>query len=245
MRKMIHSRVQGGDLKGLEPRGKKRTGPIKHQKENYLSPAPGITSDDSYVLELAQTLTEGTQNDRERVVRLFEFVRDHIRYNLNAPFHKLAHYEAQNTLRRKEGFCIQKSSLLVTLARSIGIPSRLVFADIRNHLLPDHLIQFMGTDIVTYHCYVEWFLKDDWIKVAPSFDEKTCRENGFRLVIFDGYHDAVLPSEDLYGQPHITYLKQHGVYNGIPIEEILEAWKRFYGQKILEDWKNLSNGMAR
>ena len=38
------------------------------------------------------------------------------------------------TLARGYGFCVNKAVLLAALARAVGIPARLGFADVRNHL---------------------------------------------------------------------------------------------------------------
>jgi transglutaminase-like putative cysteine protease len=205
--------------------------------EEYLAPAPGVTSEDPEVLSLARSIARGAQNDREAGVKLFNWVRDGIRYNPYSPFHEMKYYEAAATLRRREGYCVQKSSLLAALARAVGIPSRLVFADIRNHQLPEKLAGLLGSDIMTYHGYVEWFLGGRWLKVTPSFEQGLCEKKGFRLVVFDGTRDAVLHSHDLNNRLHITYLKNHGVRAGVPLEEIRSAWDHEYGKENVENWK--------
>lgn len=204
---------------------------------HYLDPAPAIDCDRREMFDLARSIARGSKNDVQAGVRLFEYVRDTIRYNPYVPFWRLEFYTAQATLDRGKGFCVQKAALLVSLARAIGIPARLGFGDIRNHLLPQSLADYLGSDIMTFHSWAELFLAGKWVKATPPFDSDLCRENGWRVVEFDGRTDAMLPATDLAGRPHISYLKVHFSSPGVPLEDILAAWAKVYGPDRLVRWR--------
>ena len=195
---------------------------------SFLAPTPRIDSDHPSIRLLAINLTEGATNVCENAVRLFRFVRDAVRYNPYAPLMDEADYVASTILERGEGYCVQKAILLCALARAAEIPCRLKFADIRSHIVPAELARMMGTDLFTYHGYVEMALGNRWLAAVPAFDRATCERQGYRLVEFDGRSDAVLPATDLSGRPHFEYVREIGTYADVPYDEIIEAFRRVY-----------------
>ncbi len=213
--------------------------------EQFLAPAPGIQCDHPEVLSLARGIVQGAANDLEAAGRLFTWARDTVRYSPYVPFAELEDYLALNTLARGRGYCVQKSALLCALARAVGIPARLGFADIENHQLPAGMAEVLGSPIMAHHCFVEWFLAGRWLKATPSFEAPLCAERGWRLVEFDPQGDALLPSHDLAGRPHITYLRRLGWRQGVPLAEILESWRREYGAGRVAAWQEaLASGRA-
>jgi transglutaminase-like putative cysteine protease len=215
--------------------------------EQFLTPAPGIQCQHPEVFTLARSLARGAANDVDAARRLFEFVRDTVRYSVHVPFWELEHYLALNTLARGYGFCVQKSALLCALARALGIPSRLGFADIQNHLVRGPLAEALPDGLIYHHCFLEWFVGGRWLKCTPSFDRGLTEALGWRLVEFSAEANALLPATDLAGQPHITYLRYHGWRLGVPLEEFLGVTVEHYGQEGLEDWKarSLARGGSR
>ncbi len=204
--------------------------------ELFLEPAPGIQCDHPEVLELARKIIKGSANDREAASLLFTWVRDTVRYNPYVPFDELTDYLALSTLERGKGYCVQKSALLCALARAVGIPARLGFADIENHQLPAGLAQVLGSSIMTYHCFVEWFVGGRWLKSTPSFEEALCEERGWRLVEFDPEGDSLLATTDAAGRPHITYVRKLGWRQEVPLDEIMDAWKKEYSPERVAEW---------
>lgn len=204
--------------------------------ELFLEPAPGIQCDHPEVLALARKIIKGSANDRDAAAKLFTWVRDTVRYNPYVPFDDLNDYLALSTLERGKGYCVQKSALLCALARSVGIPARLGFADIENHQLPANLAQVLGSPIMAHHCFVEWFVGGRWLKSTPSFEEPLCAERGWRLVEFDPEHDSLLATTDMAGKPHITYLRKLGWRQGVPLDEIMEAWQKEYSPERVSAW---------
>ncbi len=191
--------------------------------ERYLQATPFIDSDDPSIRQKAQELTKGVEDPIARAKEIFYFVRDRIKYNVYTPKASPHDFRASTTLARGEGYCVQKAILLTALCRAAGIPARLRFAIIRNHLMPPKLYEIMKSDILPWHGYAEIFLNGRWVKATPAFDLEMCQKQGIIPVEFDGLNDAKFHPRDLYGRPHIEYLKDRGPFDDPPLEEIQRA----------------------
>jgi len=194
----------------------------------YLKPTSVIDSNSKVIQEKAASLTEKYTSQREKARELFYFVRDKIKYNPYLALSSIEDYRASKTLQRGEGFCIQKAVVLTALARAVGIPARLGFADIRNHLAPKELTELMGTNIFFYHGYSELWLNNKWVKATPAFNIEMCNKFDIRPVEFDGSRDAVFHERNKRGEIHIEYLKYHGTFADLPFREIKQVFIEKY-----------------
>ncbi len=210
-----------------------------NQIERYLKPTPTIDSDNKSIKQKALDLTKGKKQAKDKAKSLFYFVRDEIKFIPHLPIGHLESYLASKILEIGGGMCIQKAVLLATLTRAAGIPALVHFIDIRNYRVPDKIKEVLETDLFPYHGYNELFIEGKWVKATPTFELKVCQENRLFPVEFDGKHDAMLPSHDLDGNPHIEYLQDHGHYDNIPLDEIYDAWTKAYGIESREGLNQL------
>jgi transglutaminase-like putative cysteine protease len=208
----------------------------------YLDPTTVIDSDNQDIADLAQSLINDSMDDSERAEKIFLFVRDKIRYNPYSPFHKEEHYIASTVLKRGYGYCIQKAVLLAAMGRAVGIPTRLGFADIRNHQLPKKLLEVQGTDKIYSHGFTELFIDGRWLKATPAFNIEMCDILGLIPVEFDGKSDGIFSRLDKKGNISIEYLKDVGNWPDLPLDHILDAFERLLGKdkydgylKIIEE----------
>lgn len=215
---------------------------MSQELEFFLEPAEGIQCAHPEVLALARQVARGSHNDVEAAGRLFEYVRDTVRYSVQVPYAPMEQYLALNTLQRGWGYCVQKSAVLVALARALGIPARLGLADIENHILPPAMVHMLGSNIIYYHCFAEWWIGGQWLKATPSFDRQLCTERGWRLVEFVPGANLMLPETDLAGNPHVSYIRYHGWRQGVPLEEMLQGWQETMGPQGLEAWNAMDQG---
>lgn len=188
----------------------------------YLESTTIINCDNKAVQEKAQEVAKGKEGAIEKAKSLFRYVRDEIKYNPYLPRYLPEHFRASNTLARKEGFCVQKAVLLVALSRAVGIPARLGFAVIRNHLLPEKVAEMLKTNVLSDHGYTELYINGKWIKATPALDIETCQKNRIIPVEFDGKNDAKFHSHTQDGKLHIEYLLDRGPYEDVPLIEIRE-----------------------
>jgi transglutaminase-like putative cysteine protease len=193
--------------------------------EEYLCCTSFIDCDHQSVIKKAAHLTKGQERVTEKSVSLFYFVRDEIKYNPYLFTTLPENLRATATLQKGEGFCVQKAVLLAALSRSVGIPARLRFADIKNHIVPKKLAEMMPTDLFLWHGYNELHIDGKWVKVTPTFDIKMCRENQIVPVEFDGKKDSVFHSHTLDGRLHIEYIRDHGHYRDVPLDKIVDCYR--------------------
>ncbi len=189
----------------------------------YLKPTFVIDSDSEVIKEKATLLTEKYDSQKEKAKELFYFVRDEVKYN-PYPSSSIEDYCASKTLERGEGYCVQKAVVLTALARAVGIPARLGFADIKNHLAPKELIEMIGTNVFVYHGYSELWLNNKWVKATPAFNIAMCNKFDIKPVEFDGVTDAIFHERNMKGELHIEYIKYHGTFADLPFKEIMQAF---------------------
>jgi transglutaminase-like putative cysteine protease len=196
--------------------------------DRYLRPTELIESDAPAILELAATLRR--DDDKATAIAAFDWVRDRIRYD---PYTAIAderpQYRATAILARGSGYCVQKAVLLTALCRAAGIPTRLRFADVKNHKIPPKMLAVMGTNLFVFHGYVELHLDGRWVKAAPVFDPRATERAGTLPVELDGESDAMLHPVDPAGQPYIEYVRDRGPYDDVPFDEIRRTFLEVYG----------------
>lgn len=209
--------------------------------EIYVKPTTAIDSDNITIRETAMEITLPHSDEREKAQSIFYYVRDQIHYSVYMISTKMEDFVASTVLRRGKGYCVQKAVLLAALARAAGIPSRLVFAKIRNHKAPRELTEQTGYDYFPSHGYAQLFIGERWLNLTPAFDKELCEKTNVPVVEFDGKHDASLPQYDLSGNPYISYLEKYDPQADLPFEwlrgKILPIWGEKPAWLTLEDSK--------
>lgn len=163
-----------------------------------------------------------------RAVSLYYAVRDGIRYNPFLDFSKEETFQASHCITAGEGFCIGKAALLAACARADGIPARIGFADVKNHLTTPALRERMGTDLFVYHGYAELRLDDKWVKATPAFNVELCRRFHVKPLEFDGREDSIFHPFDEDERRHMEYLRDRGSYADVPVAEIMREFREVY-----------------
>jgi transglutaminase-like putative cysteine protease len=202
----------------------------------YLAPTGIIDSTHPQVVAYTRRATAGTGDAVGQAVALFYAVRDGIRYDPYTPFFLPEHYRASRVIVRGRHFCVGKAALLCALARSCGLPARIGFATVRNHLATEQLIAFLGCDLFAYHAYTELYLEGKWVKATPAFNRELCRRHGSDPLAFDGRRDALFQPFNRRREQYMEYVAFHGTREDVPVDEILTAWKQTYGQRRVEAW---------
>ena len=128
--------------------------------------------------EFAQSAVAGASSERERARGLFAAVRDEIRYDPYTGSSDPGDYRASVVIERGVAWCVPKAVVLTAAARSLGIPARLGFSDVRNHLQSPRLAELMGTDVFVFHGYTEMHLGGAWRKATPAFNATLCERFG-------------------------------------------------------------------
>lgn len=194
----------------------------------YLEPGTYTNSDHPAVIAYAKEKTIGMHTAKQQVVALYYAIRDEFRYS---PYHIILRpyaFMASHLLTKDYGHCIEKSNLFTACVRSLGIPCRLGYGNVKNHLATETLEEKLKTDVLVYHGYSEVFLGRNWIKATPVFNAELCDKLGVDPLDFDGEKDAVFQQSDKTGKPFMEYVKDHGTFIDVPLSKIKQAMKAHY-----------------
>ncbi len=196
--------------------------------ETDLGPTPFLDSHSEGIRRFAERVAGAAVSERERVACLFAAVRDEIRYDPYSLSQDPADYRASAVLEAGTAYCVPKAVLLTAAARAAGIPARLGFADVRNHLQSERLLAAMGTDLFVYHGYSVLFVDGLWRKASPAFNRELCARFGVPPLEFDGTADALLHAYTGAGERHMEYVCDHGTFDDLPFGRIMSAFAATY-----------------
>lgn len=200
----------------------------------WLRPTWFIDFDDEAVSRFAAGAA-GAASDQISVARnLFYAVRDGFRYDPYGASHAPEAFRASTVVGSRANWCIPKSVLFVAAARHCGIPARLGFADVRNHLTSEKLSERMGSDVFAWHGYAELLLEDRWVKLSTAFNIELCERFGVKVLEFDPVNGALMHPFDQRGKRHMEYIRQRGSFDDLPLSQILETFAEVYPQRAAD-----------
>lgn len=196
----------------------------------FLASTAFVDSDSAEVRAFVVRSLQGAPDlpATERAIRLFEAVRDRIKYNPFDVGTAEDDYRASRIAAKPSNYCVPKAILLAAALRAAGIPAAVGFADVRNHLNSPKLAELMGTDLFIYHGYVALWLEDRMFKVTPAFNSELCARFGVRQLIFDGSSDALFHEFDAGNHRHMEYVRDRGWFADPPIGQLLRDFRVTY-----------------
>jgi hypothetical protein len=196
--------------------------------ENYLSPTEFIDSDHESVREFAERSVDGATTDIERAVNLYYAVRDGFQYDPYVLDLRREALRASTLLTKTRGYCVEKAILLAASARAVGIPARLSFYIVRNHIATEKLAKALEKDYLVFHGAAEMNLDGKWVKATPAFNKRLCDFLGVEPIEFDGRSDAIFQEYDRKGNVFMEYLHDYGAFDDMPYEMFLDELDKHY-----------------
>ncbi|MEZ5009607.1 MAG: transglutaminase-like domain-containing protein [Chitinophagales bacterium] len=196
----------------------------------YIEPTYFIDSQHPAIIEKAKELIEGKESAVDRIKAFFYFVRDsyyYYPYNVSFQPKKL---KASSILTRpeKKGYCIEKAVLFAALCRSIGVPNRLIFCNVRNHIATENVEKVLGTDLMVFHGYNEVFVNGKWVKCTVAFNKSLCDKLNVATLEFDENEDQVFQEFDKEGGQFMVYEHEYGTFHDVPHDLWVSETKRLY-----------------
>ncbi len=207
-----------------------RSKPLDKADKEFLSSSTTVDADNPAVRQFAQQHKGNSANQRDQAVALYYAVRDGFRYNPYALDLTPRGLSASRVLEVGHGWCVTKAVLLAAACRAAGIPARLGYADVRNHLSTERMRRTMQTDIFYWHGYTAILLDDQWLKATPAFNIELCEKFRLKPLEFDGRQDSIYHPYDLQGNRHMEYLNFRGEFADVPVDEMRETFIRHYPQ---------------
>lgn len=211
--------------------------------DEYLKPTEFLDSDHSDVKEFARKHANGAVSDAEKAVKLYYAVRDGFQYDPYVLDLRRSGLKASTLLTKTRGYCVEKAVLLAASARAVGVPSRLSFYNVRNHIATGRLEQILEKDYLVFHGAAELFLEGEWRKATPAFNRQLCEFLGVEPLEFDGTADSIFQEFDRSGNVFMEYIHDYGPFDDLPYEMFLDELNKHYPQ-ILGDARYTAEEMV-
>ena len=200
----------------------------KESLTKFLKPTEFINSDNNKVITFVNDLVGVEKDKKKGILRLFYKIRDGMPYYFNSIGIKKELFIASNVIGVEGSFCIPKAVLLASAARVMGVPSRLGFADVKNHLATDKVLEKLRSDLFVFHGYTELYINDKWVKATPAFNKELCDKFNVKPLDFDGENDSVFQEYTESGDKYMDYLVDHGSFADFPYELMITSFKKAY-----------------
>jgi transglutaminase-like putative cysteine protease len=182
----------------------------------HLQPTYYINSDHPEIIAFAEANKGKGATQKEQAVSLYIAVRDGFRYNPYNIVTRPDEMQASFILNRGDGHCVEKAILLAACARAIGIPSRLEFADVRNHISTQKFIDMLKTDVFAMHGITQMFIDGKWTKATPAFNKELCSYFNVTPLEYTGEGDSIFQEFDGNNNKFMEYVANHGVFDDYP-----------------------------
>jgi transglutaminase-like putative cysteine protease len=201
---------------------------LKNEMKEYLQPTEFLNFDEPSVREFAEFYTLDAKTETEKAIKLYYAVRDDFQYNPYILDLRRTGLTASNLLTRNQGYCVEKAVLLAACARAVGVPSRLSFYIVCNHIATEKLEKVLKTNHLVFHGAAEMFLDGKWLKTTPAFNLNLCKYLGVEPLEFDGKTDSVFQEYDKSGNIFMEYLHDYGNFSDLPYDLYLAELNKHY-----------------
>ncbi len=182
------------------------------------------------IQEIIQKLDKKeSDTDLDFAVKAYTFVRDFWPYFPYRFSLKKEDWKSSKIASLKEGHCLDKSIILISVLRAKNIPAKLGISRVKNHIAVDQMIEKFGSDELVPHGYVDIFLEGKWVKATPAFNKELCQKMGVHALDFDGKTDAVFQEFDAQGaNSFMEYLEDYGTFDEVPLEYMFKLMCETY-----------------
>lgn len=195
--------------------------------QTYLRPTEYIDSNHPAVM--AYAYEHATTNEPiDQAVQLYYAIRDSFKYN---PYDLVLTKEglkASALLKKDSGYCVEKANLLAACCRVVGIPSRLGFGIVKNHIGVEQVLKYLKTDLLVFHGYAELYLEGSWVKATPAFNKELCAHYQVQPLDFDGRHDSLFQEYNSSGHQFMEYKHEYGTFHDLPRDLFIAELKKYY-----------------
>ena len=206
----------------------------------FLAATPTIETGHPEVAAFVNEHAAGAQDPVETAVFLYYAVRDGIRYDPYSAVLTVDGLKATTTLRLRRAWCVPKAILLTACCRTAGIPARLGYADVCNHLSTSRMRLNMTSEVFHWHGYTAIYLDGKWVKATPAFNVELCTKFGLLPLEFDGQSDSLFHSFDAAGNRHMEYLNYRGEFADTPIDAIAATFREIYPNWRIEEGRSVA-----
>lgn len=193
---------------------------------DFLRPTPYLDYENAKIQAFVNPLEELT-TQKDKAVALYYKVRDAFLYD---PYHLDLRKEAltaSSILDKKRAWCVEKCIVMAACARALGIPTKLGYANVINHIGVEKLMHYLRHEEIVFHGFVELYLEGKWVKCSPTFDTRVCRIAKVEPLDFNGEQDALLQAF-VGEEKFMEYTKFHGSFEDVPLKLMNREMYNYY-----------------
>jgi transglutaminase-like putative cysteine protease len=207
-----------------------------NQQENKMLINPTVHLDylSEEVKKFLVDLNLTELSDKEKVILIYNKVRDHFLYDPYRLDLRSNELVASKILKKKRAWCVEKSIVMAACLRSINIPCKLGYANVINHIGTEKLVDILKSQTIACHGYVNIYIDDKWVKATPSFDKRICKLLKVSPLEFNGEEDSLF-QEFRENEQFMEYEKYLGEYSDVPVEMINKEMKKNYPHLFKEN----------
>jgi len=207
--------------------------------------SPDKTSEET-ISSVVNRITEGAETEEEKIEKIFYFVRDEIKFGWIYP----QEIPAEEVLKNRKGVCMQKTNLLVAMAREAGLKARFHFMYVNKSALEDFLpgYAYKGWVDPFPHTFPEIYLNGKWVSMEATFDKELheiCIQNKVNFGKYDEIVNDIsieFSPEGVKGHQQYVHAEGNESFFGEDLTEFTEFmhkdvpwWKKMLQPKIFND----------
>lgn len=195
---------------------------------NYLESTYYFDFDNESVQRLIADFKNDNLSDKEKTIGIYTKVRDNWKYDPYSISLSKEKYQSNHIASKESGNCVEKSILLISCLRALGIPARLHLGKVKNHIAVDRLIEKFGSNELTPHGLVNVFLDNQWLKMSPAFNASLCEKLNVEPLEFDGENNSYLQQFNSEGSRFMEYIDDYGHFEDVPLDFMKLKLKEHY-----------------
>ncbi|NAS13877.1 transglutaminase-like domain-containing protein [Poritiphilus flavus] len=195
---------------------------------NYLQSSYYFDFESEPVQKLISPFKDKTLPEADLAIAMYLYVRDHWKYDPYTISLSEQNYRASTIAQKTTANCVEKSILLITCLRALGIPARLHLGKVKNHIAVERLIEKFGSNELTPHGMVNVYLNDQWLKVSPAFNKSLCKKFNVEPLEFDGKNNSFLQQYNSEGSRFMEYIEDYGHFEDVPLDFMKRNIKEHY-----------------
>lgn len=196
------------------------------EQHKYLQATSILEVHDDSTKELIASIDK-TKSKKEQAIALYYKVRDVFVYN---PYHldlRPQGLKSSVIMQQSHAWCVEKSIVMATGLRALGIPSKLGYGIVVNHIGVEKLTRVLRREEIVFHGYVSAYLNDKWVKSTPAFDPLICKISGVEPLDWDGENDSLFQAYQ-GEQQFMEYKHFYGEFDDVPVDLMNAEMKRYY-----------------
>ena len=199
----------------------------------YLESTYFIDFESEPVQDLVSEFKNDAISPKDRAIGIYTKIRDRWKYDPYSITLTPEYYRSSHIASQPSGNCVEKSILLVSCLRAVGVPARLHLGKVKNHIAVERLTEKFGSNELTPHGMVQAQLNGKWLKMSPAFNASLCARFDVEPLDFDGENDSFLQQFNREGSLFMEYVDDYGHFEDVPLE--------FMKQNIREHYPHIFN----